>query len=311
MAQSFFLIPPERAVDKLYGAYVVRNYTFDIPERTSARPFVTLPLPFRTNPRADIFVDSDGSYWKVLNAFPAAGGNHDTMRACFQACIEASHQSGLREGLDAPESMFSIIRGRPYRRTLEPMLGITIAHHTDGRPPQIEASVVTGSVPPKPCAGSEHAKAFFRLDRRAEMDQVVAAFRAAWPNCSPPPRRRDFELHKDAEPRSDDTAISMAVALPAVLAAGHAILAHLPRGALDTWLSLRSTAKTGVPERAQMAEIAGDLGRFGDALATIKASGEDDLKWLRRTRIHTQLLALRLAAEPDLIPPDPFAGLEL
>ncbi|MGY3582426.1 hypothetical protein ACVIGB_000650 [Bradyrhizobium sp. USDA 4341] len=27
--------------------------------------------------------------------------------------------------------------------------------------------------------------------------------------------------------------------------------------------------------------------------------------------IHTQLLSLRLATEPDLIPPDPFAGLQI
>ena len=310
-AQSFFLVPPERAVGELYGAYVVRNYTFEIPERHSARPFLTISLPFRKSPRADIFVDQDGSYWKLLNAFPVTGGDQETMRRCFQACIEALYQSGLKEGLDDPGRMFSIIDGRPFRRTLEPMLGISIAHHTDRRPPQIEASLVTGSVPPKPCAGSEHAKAFFRLDRRTNMDEVVAAFRATWTNCSPPPRRSDFELSKGARPRCDDTAISMEVALPAVLAAGHAILTQLPRGALDTWLSLRAAAKERAFDRVRMAEIAGDLARFGEALVTIQASGEDDAKWLRRARIHTQLLSLRLAAEPDLIPPDPLAGLQI
>lgn len=311
MPQSFFLVPPERAVGELYGAYVVRNYSFEIPERLSARPFLTINLPFRRAPRADIFVDQDGSYWKLLNAFPVNGGDQETMRRCFQACIEASYQSGLKGGLDDPGRMFSIIEGRPFRRTLEPMLGISIVPHTDGRPPQIEASLVTGSVPPKPCAGSEHAKVFFRLDRRTDMDDVVAAFRATWKNCSPAPQRRDFELSKGAEPCCDDTAISMTAAIPAVLAAGHAILAHLPRGALDTWLSLRAAAKASNFSRDRMAEIAGDLARFGEALVTIRPSGEEDAKWLRRARIHTQILSLRLAAEPDLIPPDPLAGLQL
>lgn len=305
------LAPPSEANAALIDSYAQADFQFDIPERVSARPFVTLRLPFRTNPRADIYVDADGSYWRYLNHFPPNGGDADSLRKSFQACLEASHQSRTKERFDQPQNLFSIIDGRPYRRALEPMLGISITHHADGRPPQIEASIVTGIQPPKILAGSDSARTFFRLDRRVEMDAAVEAFRSRWPRTSPPPRRRDYEMHENVTPRADDLGISLATALPAVLSSGHALLELLPRGALDAWLSLRLAAAEDAPSREHMACIAGELARFSAALTRLEVTGEEDAKWIRRARIHTQLLSLRLAAEPDLIPPDPFAGLQI
>jgi hypothetical protein len=207
--------------------------------------------------------------------------------------------------------MFSVIDGLACRSTLEPLLRISIDHQNIGHTPLVETTMVTGHRPPKAAAASDKPQAFFRLDRRADMDVVVAKFRAAWPKCSPAQFRRDFELHdRAAKPYADDVAISFTAALPAVLTSGHAGLHLLARGALDSWLSLRNAAQTP-PDRARMAQAAGDLARFADALSEVRTANDDDAKSVWRARIHTQLLSLRLAAEPDLIPTDPFAGLQL
>jgi hypothetical protein len=60
-----------------------------------------------------------------------------------------------------------------------------------------------------------------------------------------------------------------------------------------------------------MALAAGDLARFATALSELRSTNENEAKSVWRARIHTQLLSLRLAVEPDLIPSDPLAGLQL
>jgi hypothetical protein len=263
-----------------------------------AEPAMTVTL--RAGRTFPVFAIDGRLYASVRQGLPSEGLVTDLNRTVQRW---AGAWGGAYEAarLTALETIIVVVNGIACEHIQEPFWKVSVDNgHRGDRPSQIRCTLSLYREPQSGIPPSESPTIAFPADRRADVDVCMTRLRERHPRSTLFRSDQRCDVHRPAVLQADTLTMSVRAVSRALVESAHRAIPILPRAAVEAWMGLRTVEKTGDPVAFARAATA------FSALLRLPSAGDDPeaMKWKRRAHVQADLLALRLAAEPDLVRTD-------
>lgn len=250
-----------------------------------------------------VYIADGRAYAPVRQGFPSHGSvEQDLSQYVDLAGRQRRFGSHWSYMLSAPELVLAVVNGTVCDVVAEPHWRISYHNaHRGDRPCQIRLDLSINRRFPRDLAPSDPPTIAFPAHRRPEAEALMARMLELHPRTSPFPSHFRCDVHRPGLLAFETLSASVGAVGRGLVASTHKALPALPRAALESWMALRRLPVSDDPREA--AAFASAAAAFAPLLRLppLVRDVETD-KWLRRARVQADLLALRLAAEPDLVP---------
>jgi hypothetical protein len=243
------------------------------------------------------FVIQGRFYASVRQGFPSEGSvDADVSRHAAGLAHWGSGSPSFARLL-AMETNTIVVNGIPCEQVQEPFWNVSVDNsHRGDRPSQIRCNLSLHREFPRDIPPSESPRIAFPANRKADVDACMARLHELHPRSTLFPSGHCCEILRPDVLRGDTLAMSVSAVSRALVESTHRALPVLPRAAVEAWMGLRRLAAVNDPVAFARAAAA-----FSALLHLPPANVDPEaLKWKRRAHVQADMLALRLAAEPDL-----------
>lgn len=201
------------------------------------------------------------------------------------------------------EEALAVVNGIACEAVSEPYWSISFrSADKHDRPSQIRCDLSLKRDFPENIPPSEAPQIAFRVDGKADLDACMARLHELHPRTSLFPTANQCTVYRHKVLKADTFAMSVRAIAHGLVGAAHKALPVLPRAAVEVWMELR---KMPVAGRGMAVDFARTAASFAALLRLPSGSVNREAdKWRQRALVQADMLAVRLAVEPDLVQAD-------
>lgn len=248
-----------------------------------------------------VFLLEGQFYAPIKQGLPSEGSLANDMNRYVGRFNHARPGSVVFERFLKLESAIVIVNGIPCEPVQEPFWVVNVDNsQRGGRPSQIRCELLMFREFPQAIPPSDPPRIAFSANRGADAQDLVARLHELHPRSTLIPIQNRCVVIDPSVLQADTLTLSVRALSRALLESAHRAIPILPRAALEAWMGLRGLVSAGDPVA---------FARAATTLSTqlrLRSSAEDQeaQRWKSRAQMLADLLALRLAAEPDLVRDD-------